>query len=637
MFDLLEFELLEPFETINLCNGYDPIDPLNTSICYNPFSCISVLRNDNFHRFATGIDREKMKMKEDFPHSEGLQRKRNLPTEEEQVLREDLRADFEQRYFTETGIEDLRPYKKSTLPGNSNYKKPRPKRGELILHDNMQNTEFGLINDIRVVIPSPEVLEALLDCFFTDLFPYMPYLIESDFRKKVARLMLQKNFTITNRMDLATVGTLFILIKLTFTSIQLHTHPTDKERFILENPSKKDLEMIAYQCYYQLRLARRPALELLQLLVYINIYKKLSPVLGITTVSYDHQAEIAEIVFLAKLLGLHRDGSFLESLGLNEENLDGRRRIWIYILTLDLDQAAECGCSLIVREDEYDTKLPTLNPSHSIQYELDHMLRISIGNILRKVFNFMEPNVNLLDIIFMLDKLDADLGEFSIDHLVCHPDDSLDLRNGKLESLRRFIMTKNFLGALYFHLTLHFESKGSFLLFEKYAMKTLQAAVSAFKLLEQLSSLNSILQLKNAEFIIAPQIVNFATKASILIASFLLRSIHRENESLDEDHKEEAKIITKRLLGIVKGGVKWSKQYLIKRPYYLCWNHSEVTKFYLKIFQFLMMNYSEVYGPGIKIYDNSGSEISTPLINGFCHLSNERLRMISSLLSDIKG
>lgn len=146
--------------------------------------------------------------------------------------------------------------------------------------------ELNLIENLRDYLPKQKVIWKSIELFFTHLYPFFPILDEQEFVQEMERILGPKDYNdtkitdlkIEKRLDLAYLGTLFIVIRFAYVALvtnrrtlmdkKLANKTDDRHeldvQYLLKNPVEMKLIEMAELCLDQFNLNRRSALIVLQ-------------------------------------------------------------------------------------------------------------------------------------------------------------------------------------------------------------------------------------------------------------------------------------------------------------------------------------------------------------------------------------
>ncbi|KAG7661227.1 uncharacterized protein J8A68_005223 [[Candida] subhashii] len=220
------------------------------------------------------------------------------------------------------------------------------------------------------LIPPPWVNEKLIDLFFQLIFPAMPIIDENDFRMDLERIIptsedgsayLHPTPKIESANDLALLAIHLIILRFSYLSLFNFRSPCSAASELLSFPISVDTTRVAEIIMKEFDLAKRQPLIVLQAGLMLRLYFCYSRehfVSGSGT-----QISMGSIIQMAYSLGLNRDPICLNVKSGKYQNL--RRKIWHYLVRLDVLDSILFGTSLSTDPKTFDVPLPEYNEAHS--------------------------------------------------------------------------------------------------------------------------------------------------------------------------------------------------------------------------------------------------------------------------------
>ncbi|KAI5952663.1 MRR1 [Candida jiufengensis] len=484
---------LNDTETINFFENYSSVFCKDYKrINYGPFAWSSMMRRDEVLSLLwkhVGKQKESTQDLAICPANAEINQENTIIVTNES---DESEGGFKKRMLESNGYSDVVPYDllKEKLKKKIN-KDTLPL--EMSLYEGQFSCEFQLIDRIRQVFPAKKVIWKLIDRFFTYCYPFMPFLDEQDFLDSVIKIIGPRsyeekpieNLKIEKRLDLAIVGVLLIVMRITYLSLFSNKLQVNEERLTTNDPSEKAQDIkylmqnpisiisinLATFCLYQFDILRRTSMPVLQLAFYIRFYYMFAPEDGDDGDGSDTNAFSALLIQMAYSLGLNREPEKFPGILQNQRMNHLGRKIWHVLVLGDLHQAYAFGSPMLVDPDSFDTKIPFSNKENSnvIDYELDKKitdvffpkslkLYEKLRAILKRVL-CIAGSSKVSEICNLISEFEVSMGEnFSSlkNLLVITPGSHIFERNFKAKF---YISLKSFFVSIYFHIFLHYEHK----------------------------------------------------------------------------------------------------------------------------------------------------------------------------------
>ncbi|RLV95390.1 Multidrug resistance regulator 1 [Spathaspora sp. JA1] len=370
--------------------------------------------------------------------------------------------------------------------------------------DYFNDNSIDLKEKILKILPSREVIWIHINRFFKFLYPFIPIIDETSFKKDIERVISGDSEYITNihihdNLDYANIGMLLIILRMSFLSLisnneefnnmvlksatcpkVYETHFTPRElrnlQLLLKNSIGIEFIELARNCITKFQLFQKTNLVILQFTLLMRLYFYFSPEDSEGPDRNQFQIYNGTLIQMGYTIGLNRDPSILGKFDLKTSNI--RRKVWHFLVYLDLFQAAQYGSPISTNPQYCDTKFPYYEPGNAnIGFEhFDKFLQTTYGSIQDLTKHLRNLLVLILDVnsqlkmsdfteklsaleIYMAKNLGSSLKVFA-DSLNQIDDTESDLLP-KVFYIPYYLQTKTFLSAIYFHLFLHFEKENS--------------------------------------------------------------------------------------------------------------------------------------------------------------------------------
>lgn len=372
------------------------------------------------------------------------------------------------------------------------------------------DAEMELVEKIRLVLPKQKVIWKLYNRFFTHLYAALPLLDEVELKTQLEKLIGPEDYKETKvtvhvekKLDFAYLGILLIVLRFSYISLFSHdstineinfqTHdPSPKAqlvKFLLNNPIDIDVIDVAQLCLDQFNIMRTPSLTLMQLALMTRVYHLYAPEDGDGMDGGDAQIFNASLIQMAKLIGLHRDPDNFQENYYDERTNHLGRKIWYYLLIMDMNHAMANGTSLMVDIDEFDTKHPTYSPGNEnvIDVELEkiacscfpdfHIVYGQMSTIF-KMISKVRGSVSMTELVKSVNSMEIHFREKygSLGH---NYNMSSSSKNTMPDAIRLKIFFQGgfFLVSMYLHIFNYYEKKNNLQLAYYYIKKMLAVVI----------------------------------------------------------------------------------------------------------------------------------------------------------------
>lgn len=501
-------------DTMNFFEGFSSVhlkDPLRR-INFGPFAWSSLMRRDLGLRLVW--DHIK-RIETNNANSAALifaQQTSELNQENTNAILEPSKdyseKQFKKRSLQADGYEELIPYNKiiDARAKRSKQKEAFNKSGlslGLTVYDGQIERELQLIEKVKVVLPKRKVLWKLIHHFFVGVYSYMPFLDEEYFRRDVEKIVGRpgnnesdiNELHIENKLDLATVGILLVVLRLSYLSLfsnntalnesylncQDPTPYVQGMNYLLRNPININTIDVAQLCLDQFQLLRRSNFTVFQLALYLRVYHTYAPEDGDGADGGDSQVFNAVLVQMAIALGLNREPDE-QCTDLKINSLS--RKIWMYIVVADLHLSFSFGNPPCVDEKFFDTKAPfnVLGGENLFDIEADKEITIRMSmceDAFKRIREILSLALDVRGKVRIASLCDL-LSKFELEWHRNNGSVKDNLKSTQTILSRNFALkfalsTKAFLLTVYFHIYLHYEKldqKSSYFYLKKCLLMT---------------------------------------------------------------------------------------------------------------------------------------------------------------------
>jgi hypothetical protein len=250
----------------------------------------------------------------------------------------------------------------------------------LTFYEGQIDQELHLIEKIKMILPKQKVIWKLINKFFSQMYPFLPFLDEEYFKADMEKILGPEGFmdakieklSIEKRLDLANIGILLIVIRFAYLSLfsnrngvnennlnSVDPSPAAQElKYLLSNPINIDLIDMAQLCLDQFDLMRKSNLVVLQCAFFMRLYQIFAPEDGDGADGGYSQVFNGVLVQMAYSMGINREPDNFSDV-CNDGRLNNvARKIWFFMLVTDLIQAYHFGNPMSINEKYFDTKQP---------------------------------------------------------------------------------------------------------------------------------------------------------------------------------------------------------------------------------------------------------------------------------------
>nr|QEO75699.1 MRR1 [Candida tropicalis] len=487
---------LDENETINFYEGY-------TSICikdyrrinHGPFAWSSLMKKDKalslLWLHICKLKEEKSQQNFIFGSSvsEINQENTSLVTSESN----ESEVNFKKKTLESFGYKDIVPYdvlKKKLKKELNQVSLPLG----LTLYEEQVNAELQLVDRIHQLLPKQKVIWKSLDRFFSLLYPFMPFIDEYDFTDSISKIIGSKNYKdekikeikVEKRLDLAYLGLLLIVLRLSYLSLfsnkesvnEMRLNSTDPSeeaqdlKYLIQNPIGISFIDTAHLCLNQFDIFRKAAMSVLQLAFYLQLYHVFAPEDGDDGDGADTYALNAMIVQMAYSLGLNRDpDNFPDVLNNKRENNMGRK-IWHFMILTDIHHSYSFGNPRTICDQYFDTKLPFVEEGaeNLRDKKLDNFVTSNfpgylpvydiLSDILKLILN-VSGKVKMSQLCKLLSEFETSIYEKygTLSDCLNPKNCSFNHIYARNMPVKLYISLKSFLVSVYFHIFLYYEKK----------------------------------------------------------------------------------------------------------------------------------------------------------------------------------
>lgn len=304
--------------------------------------------------------------------------------------------------------------------------------------------EMKLIEKIQMILPDRRVVWILINKFFVTVYPFIPLVDEADFKQEMVRIlgpeptsidalpMSEEPLRVERRLDFANLGMMLIMLRFTYLSMfsnrsdineeYLNTESLSQEaqqkKYLMSNPITIDIVGMAQLCLDQFLLLQQSYLQVLQCAFLMRLYHKYAPEEGDGADGGDLIISTGMLVQMGYLLGINREPDKFKDILMNDRVNNLTRKLWFYLMIMDIYQCFSYGNPLNVDENFYDTDPPALKEGNENigDVELEKYVVLSFSHcqdffsMIRSILNMclsMNRGANLMDLAAKISEVET--------------------------------------------------------------------------------------------------------------------------------------------------------------------------------------------------------------------------------------
>lgn len=549
---------------------------------YGPLSWIALIRIDNAVSSMIDYKRKSNAQKRKWM-SIGI-KKNDAPSE--RLFTERARGCFGE----EEALKDKSSKRPQALSGaNKDSLYERAKAFGLTYYKEKLDPEMPLLDKITRVLQTRKVIWLLIDRFFEEVALIFPFVDEFDFTSTMERILGPRSYVheripklnTESRSDMVQLGILLIVLRFSYLSLftssdalneeSLYTSDPSPEaqtkKFLLDNPIDIDYAELAEACLHQFNFLRSCTLPILQLALCVKRYYMFSPENGEVPEDSHSQSFTAMLINMAIGLGLHREPDNMDASVRDERTNNLGRKIWGYLLILDVEGAITNGLPLSVTKSSFDTKPPYHKPGNENLKNLEAeksvialYSRLELGYsslcLLVEMITSLEP-VSMSRLTGMLSDLEVD---FVKDHASFNSsyEDEINSGNTGVHAIKSkiYFQSQFFIVSVNFHFFNFYESLNNFDLAYFYLKKLV--VISIYDMLPFYENFieNSRSQVRGTtDLATTPSLQSLVHKSIIVMLAIMVRArfsilffegfpMHANNLQTDPAYKHRYELIS---------------------------------------------------------------------------------------------
>lgn len=407
-----------------------------------------------------------------------------------------------------------------------------------------KHDKLELINHLKDILPSRNEVKFLLNIFFSSVHGLIPIVDESDFRKKI-RQMLEEQYESTDierKFDLATIGILFLILRLSAISASLLSNAIVQEEISSDRPEneryyiEKTSEYFnaAKTCLENTNLYQCNNIPALQLLIFIYVLHIYSPEENGGLDGRPTKKIFSNILQLAVSIGLNNDPSKLPPRFRHPKLDNLSRKIWCFIMYLDICDSIATGDPLSTAALPSDTQWPAFselelnNDALYLEKEIIENLQkryVILGclsDVLSSLLNnnkdmkLKDLSTKISSIESINKEIEVLIKEFTTSSKVITISDAMNILH--------YLNLNSLLFSLYFKLFLHHEKTINHVFRDHYIIKYMDCSLRGpYQLYFYIRKKAAIFDKSCFKLVIIPNLLHMMQKSFICILLLMIR------------------------------------------------------------------------------------------------------------------
>lgn len=237
-----------------------------------------------------------------------------------------------------------------------------------------QRKEITLLEMLSSVLQDKKLIWLLIGKFFdSELYYVLPILNREEFTKDLIEIIGSETldssldkFNIKKRSDIAVIGTLIIIMRLSSCSMyncgKPHDVLSESDNYILEHPIGLDAMKVVNRCINAIQNYKISEIKILQLFLMKKCYTFYSPEDADCTTFAD-PSSLGLLLDHSFRCGINRDPTLSRDTSTSANLI---RRLWHQVLYLDQHQLMLVGCPSLIDSRYHDTHFPHLDQSENM-------------------------------------------------------------------------------------------------------------------------------------------------------------------------------------------------------------------------------------------------------------------------------
>lgn len=236
---------------------------------------------------------------------------------------------------------------------------------------------LDVIDDINKKLPPLYVVNVLIDHFFKYVYPLLPLVNEEIFRDELSYVLVPTigggcKVSITHLQHCSIISLLLLVLRYAYLAVNTRDYGEDnasigndllvamiKSGHVIDSSMVLSAKSLLMALPSDDSIFKKITLRNIQVLMYLRLYQVYSPEMH--EEHREHSLTLALIIQMVRSLGANRDPANFPTIFKDDREITVWRRIFYKLLTLDVNNAFEYGCPLIISDNEFDVKLPSLS------------------------------------------------------------------------------------------------------------------------------------------------------------------------------------------------------------------------------------------------------------------------------------
>lgn len=486
------------------------------------------------------------------------QRKVKLLTVEENVQYDNKEREFRERLEEVEGILDEKPLKRypdPTISATITTKKNPALSSSGVLFCNVATSNIeAIIEAVRQILPKKKIFHGLISRYFQHVYPFFPLVDELTLRENCVRIFTSKSpgsdvfddIKVERRLDFAHIGLTLLILRFGHLSLISNVAKVKgmpqmslpEAKMLLEHPVECEAATIAHHCLNQFNICGSVSMPVLQLAIFVRLYQIYGPENGDQGNDLgNHSLLTTAIIQMAQSMGLNREPEASQSPGEDRENAL-RRKIWYYLLVLDINSALFVGSPLTVGKDMFDTKAPYYVPGvRNVESDALEEMTVSTFCGFDMMWEQLHDLINLIVSIkgtLYVHEFTAKLSQLELNssfdskklmEILKDDTTTLDVFS-RVMKLKIYFSCSYFLASIHFRLSSYYENKGEIRLSFFYMKKACLIAVhDILTVHHSITESNTAIFNKSSDIVITPGFISMVHKGITIIMSLRIRTL----------------------------------------------------------------------------------------------------------------
>lgn len=228
------------------------------------------------------------------------------------------------------------------------------------------------IQDVNKILPPLYVVEGLIDHFFDYVYPLMPLIDEGLFREDLECVLISHgdgkcSVSIAHIQNTSVISMLLLILRFAYLAVNANNvmenspvlNRMNQEGYSIDTNYPVFAKRLLMLLPCEDAIFKKITLRNIQVLTYLRLYQAYSPEMH--EESKENCLTLTMIIQMCRSIGSNRDLSKFPQIFDDPREITIWSRLFFKLLSLDVYNAFEYGCPLIISDNEYDVKLPKLD------------------------------------------------------------------------------------------------------------------------------------------------------------------------------------------------------------------------------------------------------------------------------------